>query len=73
MGEKNIEEGLRWIYKAISTNPRNPHILDTLAEIYFLDSRFEDAVSTQTIALRFAPKNEKLKENLKRYHAALAA
>jgi len=49
----------------------SPHILDTLAECYYINGRLEEAVSIESYALRIAKKERSYFENqLKKFMTA---
>jgi len=50
---------------------KSPHILDTLAESFYVNSQFEKAVAAEMEALDLAPKNRTHYENqLAKFKAA---
>ncbi len=53
---RNPERALALAQKAAGLN-RSPHILDTLAEAYFVNGRMDEAVVAATAALNIAEKN----------------
>ncbi|MBC2694774.1 MAG: M48 family metalloprotease [Desulfobacteraceae bacterium] len=52
---RNPERALNLALKAAKLE-ESPHILDTLAESYYINSRLEEAISTESYALRIAKK-----------------
>jgi tetratricopeptide (TPR) repeat protein len=54
------------------SNERNAEILDTLARVYFMNGKINDAVETAKGALKLEPNNERFKENLKEYEKTMA-
>ena len=49
------------------SNERNAEILDTLARVYFINRKVNEAVETEKKALKLELNNERFKENLKEY------
>jgi len=64
---KALEHGVR---AAELSNEKNAEVLDTLALVYFVNGKIQEAVEAQKKALKLEPNNEKFKENLKRYEGA---
>jgi len=71
--DKNAEEGFKWAYKALSRLPNNPNILDTLAELYFLDDKIDFAIRTEEDALHLAPEDKIFQEHMTKYRDAKTA
>jgi tetratricopeptide (TPR) repeat protein len=46
---------------------RNAEILDTLARVYFINGKLEEAVETERKALKLEPGNEEVKAKLEEY------
>ncbi len=53
------------------SSERNAEILDTLARVYFINGKINEAIETEKKALRLEPNNERFKENLKEYEKAM--
>lgn len=67
---RNPERALNLALKAADLE-ESPHILDTLAECYYINGRLEEAVSTESYALRIAKKERSYFENqLKKFMTA---
>ena len=67
---RNPERALDLALKAADLE-KSPHILDTLAESYYINGQLEKAVSTELYALRIAKKERSYYENqLKKFMAA---
>jgi len=67
---RNPERALNLALKAADLE-ESPHILDTLAESYYINGRLEEAVSTESYALRIAKKQRSYYENqLKKFMTA---
>ncbi len=67
---RNPEHALNLALKAAALE-ESPHILDTLAESYYINGQFEKAVSTELHALRIAKKERSYFENqLKKFRTA---
>ena len=67
---RNPERALNLALKAANLE-ESPHILDTLAECYYINGRLEEAVSTESYALRIAKKERSYFENqLKKFMTA---
>ena len=54
------------------TRGLRPHILDTLAEVYFLEDRIEEALEVNADALRIDPEDPYLREQRRRYRGERA-
>jgi tetratricopeptide (TPR) repeat protein len=54
------------------SNERNGEILDTLARVYFINGKINEAIETEKKALKLEPNNERFKENFKEYEKAMA-
>jgi len=71
--DKNLRNPERALDLALyaATIKESPHILDTLAECYYINGQLEKAVSTELYALRIAKKERSYYENqLKKFRAA---
>ncbi|WP_028316972.1 M48 family metallopeptidase [Desulfatibacillum aliphaticivorans] len=69
---RNPERALELALRAVEISPR-PHILDTLAESYYVNSMYDKAVETQTRAIKAGPLSEELndyQEHLDKYMQA---
>lgn len=67
---RNPERALNLALKAADLE-ESPHILDTLAECYYINGQLEEAVSTESYALRIAKKQRSYYENqLKKFMTA---
>lgn len=67
---RNPERALNLALKAADLE-ESPHILDTLAECYYINGQLEKAVSTESYALRIAKKKRSYFENqLKKFMTA---
>lgn len=67
---RNPERALNLALKAADLE-ESPHILDTLAECYYINGRLEEAVSIESYALRIAKKERSYFENqLKKFMTA---
>lgn len=53
------------------SSERNAEVLDTLARVYFINGKINEAVETEKKALRLEPNNERFKENLKEFEKAM--
>ncbi len=53
------------------SNERNAEILDTLARVYSINGKLNEAIETEKKALKSEPNNERFKENLKEYEKAM--
>jgi Zn-dependent protease with chaperone function len=68
---RNPERALDLALKAADLE-ESPHILDTLAECYYINGQLEEAVSTESYALRIAKKQRSYYENqLKKFMGAV--
>ncbi|MBU4414864.1 MAG: tetratricopeptide repeat protein, partial [Proteobacteria bacterium] len=72
--DKNLRNPERALHLALNAADleESPHILDTLAESYYINGELEKAVSTELYALRIAKKERSYYENqLKKFMAAI--
>jgi TPR repeat protein len=74
-GVRSPAAALEYAQKAVAAeqgHPR-PHILDTLAEAYYINGRYDEAVKTEKNAIDLAPEVEKgdYQKSLERYQLAL--
>jgi len=53
------------------SSERNAEVLDTLARVYFINGKINEAIETEKKALKLEPNNERFKENLKEYEKAM--
>jgi len=53
------------------SSERNTEILDTLARVYFINGKINEAIETEKKALKLEPNNERFKENLREYEKAV--
>lgn len=53
----NVKEGLEIAKRAVSLAPKDGSIVDTLAECYYANRMYDDAIATETEALNADPKN----------------
>lgn len=68
---KKQEIGLQYALKAANIK-RLPHILDTLAEAYFVNGMFDEAIETEKQAINMKPENiEHYKKQLLKFEAEL--
>jgi tetratricopeptide (TPR) repeat protein len=72
---RNPESALRYARRAIAEDKEGPkpHILDTLAEAYFVNEQYSEAVRTeqQAIAAATAEEKDRYQENLEKYQRAV--
>ena len=71
--DKNLRNPIRALNLALKAADleKSPHILDTLAESYYINGQLEKAISTGSYALRIAKKERSYFENqLKKFMAA---
>ena len=73
---RNPTAALEYALKAVGAegaNP-NPHHLDTLAEAYFVNSRYQEAADTEQRAIALASEQDKVpfQKNLEKYQLALS-
>ena len=65
-------KALEHAVKAVEfSNDKNAEILDTLARVYFINGKINEATETEKKALKLEPNNERFKENLKEYEKAM--
>jgi Flp pilus assembly protein TadD len=65
-----LPEAVAAAERAVSLEPKDTSILDTLAECYFRAGRVEKAVETAARAVSLAPDDSYLKGQLARFRAA---
>lgn len=53
------------------SNEKNAEILDTLARVYFINGKINEAIETVKKAMKLEPNNERFKENLKEFERAM--
>ncbi len=74
-GVRDPESALRYARRAIAEDKEGPkpHILDTLAEAYFVNEQYSEAVRTeqQAIAAATAEEKDRYQENLEKYQRAV--
>jgi hypothetical protein len=71
---RNRELALKYGLRGVELSEgKNSHCLDTLAEAYFANEQYGNAVSTEVRALELEPQNESYKKSLTRFQAALGA
>ncbi len=70
---RNPGKALEYANRAIAAAPDKPDILDTLAEAYFANGRFADAVATEQKAVALAPDRKDLQKDLEKYKQAQRA
>jgi uncharacterized Ntn-hydrolase superfamily protein len=62
-----LPQALRAAKRAVRLEPENTNILDTLAEVYFRMGKVQKAIEVETRALRLAPDDAYLKQQLERF------
>jgi outer membrane protein assembly factor BamB len=67
---RNPQEALRLALKAVELAPRAAPILDTLAEAYFVNKRYDDAIDAITQAISLDPNNPFYRAQLARFRKA---
>jgi len=67
---RNPQEALRLALKAVELAPRAAPILDTLAEAYFVNQRYNDAIDAITQAISLDPNNPFYRAQLARFRKA---
>jgi tetratricopeptide (TPR) repeat protein len=67
-------KALAYAQRAVeASNGRDANILDTLAEAYYVNREFDEAIKTEERALEIAPELEALRNQLKKFREAKAA
>jgi membrane associated rhomboid family serine protease/TPR repeat protein len=58
---RNPAAALEYAHKAVDADRDHPqaHVLDTLAEAYYMNEKYEDAIATEQQAIGLAPETEK--------------
>lgn len=73
-GFRNPAKALDYAQKAVSpSGEREPGILDTLAEAYYVNQNYEKAIETETKALALRPNDKSLQDSLEKYKSAKRA
>jgi predicted Zn-dependent protease len=70
LADVNLDESLTAAMLAVEIEPRNPGILDTLAEVHFRRGEAPAAIAAGERALALDPESTYLKEQLARFRAA---
>lgn len=66
-------KGLEYAKKAVTlTSEKQPGFLDTLAEAYYVNGEFDQAIQTEEKALAIEPGNSDYKARLEKYRKAKA-
>jgi tetratricopeptide (TPR) repeat protein len=66
-------KALAYAQRAVeASNGRDANILDTLAEAYYVNQEFDEAIKTEQRALEIAPEQEALQNQLKKFREAKA-
>ena len=67
-------KALAYAQRAVeASNGRDANILDTLAEAYYANQEFDEAIKTEERALEIAPEQEALQDQLGKFREAKAA
>jgi tetratricopeptide (TPR) repeat protein len=73
--EEKFQDKLKALEHAVKaaelSNEKNAEILDTLAKVYLINGKVNEAIEAEKKALKLEPNNERLKENLKKYEKAI--
>lgn len=69
--EGNVEEAIVFSRQAISLNPNDAALIDTLAHCYYAAGRWADAVEQQRKAVALKPSDPSMKKALKRFEEKL--
>ena len=68
---KDAGKALEYALKAARLSQRkDPQVLDTLAEAYFANGRFDLAIATENEAIAISPETPEFAESLERYRKA---
>jgi serine/threonine-protein kinase len=68
---RNPQKALEHARRAVQlTEWKEPNFIDTLAEAFFVNNRFDEAVQTQSKALKLAPDNREFQEHMEKYRKA---
>ena len=71
---RNPQKALEYAKKAVELTPQPvPAYLDTLAEAYYVNGQFDNAIEIEKKAISLRPDHEFLKEQLKKFEQAMAA
>jgi len=65
----HLEDALRAAERAVSPEPKNAEILDTLAEVHYRMGHKDQAIEAETMALTISPNDDYLKGQLERYRS----
>lgn len=67
---RNPAKALDYANRASAIAPKDPNIMDTLAEAYFANGRIDDAIATEQKALALVPEQAEFKKNLEKFKLA---
>jgi tetratricopeptide (TPR) repeat protein len=67
---KNPAKALAYAQRAVAAAPKNPNILDTLAQAYLVNNRVDEAIATEQKALALAPGREDLLKRMEEFKQA---
>jgi tetratricopeptide (TPR) repeat protein len=68
---RNPKGALEHARRAVElTEWKEPNFIDTLAEAFFVNNNFDEAVRTQSKALKLAPNNREFQEHMEKYRKA---
>lgn len=69
---RNAAKALEHAKKAVElSHEKNAEILDTLAHVYFINSKIKEAIETEMKAVNLAPHIEEFRKNLERYEGEM--
>ncbi|MGH8103352.1 MAG: DUF1028 domain-containing protein [bacterium] len=66
----NVKEGLEIAKRAVALAPKDWSIVDTLAECYYANGMYDEAIATETEALNAEPENTYYAQQIAKYRAA---
>lgn len=70
LNRAKMPQALEFAEKAVRLQPKQPALLDTLAEIYASQAKYDLAIDTQKRALNLAPEAHQHRLNLAKYYLA---
>ena len=73
--DEKVQDKLKALEHAVKaaelSNEKNAEILDTLARVYFINGKVNEAIEAEKKALKLEPNNERFKENLNEYERVM--
>jgi uncharacterized Ntn-hydrolase superfamily protein len=67
----HLEQALEAAQRAVTLEPKNAEILDTLAEVHYRSGNAAKAIEVETLALSFSPNDQYLKDQIARFKSGV--